>query len=372
MINRLSEIAAEDLTNRYWKLKNTPPLAKAFTETMNYTNIYKKDKIIPAFRVLFKAFITSHKVIIPKYSTSNKINVELLKSILAGYVNNIFIYTDRSKTKDGVGCGFFIQPLDLTYGYKLPDICSIYTAELVAIQKSLNWLITNQLCNAVILSDSKSVIDSIKSTSIRGIGCPVLCSIKSMLLELNVTFIWVKGHSNITGNERADLLAKDAVINGQVCNIFTSADINNTIRHGIVKKWKQEWINTSRSSTNQYFKIHPTLPPPPEYIFKFTTSKFYLSTILRLKTNHGRFPAHLAKLCIIRSSSCNCNQNSYCDLNHIFFGCLNNVVRSECLIKSLMKLNYNIPLNISHVLSSDNRTVYDLLIHFLKECNVSI
>uniref|UniRef100_A0A6P7H131 Uncharacterized protein LOC114349025 n=1 Tax=Diabrotica virgifera virgifera TaxID=50390 RepID=A0A6P7H131_DIAVI len=162
MINKLSDIAKEDLTNRFWKIKNSPPLAEAFVETNADHISFGKNKTLFMYTIPYRSLIKPHRVIIPNYTEYHHINHTLLKSILGGLVNKPFIYTDGSKTKHGVGCGVFIQNTKQSFMFKLPSICSIYTAELIAIWKGITWLTSNNLRDGVILTDSKSALESIK------------------------------------------------------------------------------------------------------------------------------------------------------------------------------------------------------------------
>lgn len=58
--------------------------------------------------------------------------------------NTEIIYTDGSKIKGGksVGAGIYLEKSQLAFGISMSTICSIFTAELVAIQAAL-WYSRN-------------------------------------------------------------------------------------------------------------------------------------------------------------------------------------------------------------------------------------
>ena len=71
------------------------------------------------------------------------------------------IYTDGSKTEEGVG--FAAISKDFKCQYSLPSIATVFTAELCAIHKAVTLVQEENLENVTIYSDSKSAIEAIKS-----------------------------------------------------------------------------------------------------------------------------------------------------------------------------------------------------------------
>ena len=111
---------------------------------------------------------------------------------------------------------------------------------------------------------------------------------------LRLNYIWVKGHSNIRGNNVADKLAKQSIEeHGLIQPFLPISDLYNVYKNRIRKKWEAIWSSYVTTTKNHYVKMHPTLPSTIPHISTYTVSTFYSTSITRLKLNHGSFPAHL-------------------------------------------------------------------------------
>ena len=129
------------------------------------------------------------------------------------------IYTDGSKNSSGTGCAWALYVnnfLKTERKYKLASYCSVYQAELLAILKASDYLLSLRSArykNVSITTDSLSAIYSLKRFRERH---PLVIQIKRNLLKLlneynlRVTFFKVKAHNGMLGNEHADVLAKQA------------------------------------------------------------------------------------------------------------------------------------------------------------------
>src|SRR5205814_6200488 len=116
----------------------------------------------------------------------------------------------------GVGSGFCVftnindhEPF-LSGSFKLANDCTVFQSECFAILSALNTLQSlPPKSRIVILSDSKSLVDSINNISL---SSKTLLKIWYKLRDLksayHITLAWIKGHSGVAGNESADSLAK--------------------------------------------------------------------------------------------------------------------------------------------------------------------
>ena len=84
-------------------------------------------------------------------------------------------------------------------------------AELVAILMALEWIDEYHPIAVVILTDSASALEAIKNMKESSIIVEIyekLFAINSFGIDVNLE--WVPAHCGLPGNERADLLAKQA------------------------------------------------------------------------------------------------------------------------------------------------------------------
>ena len=144
--------------------------------------------------------------------------------------NKLAIFTDASKTNNAefTGLAVFIPSNNDKQKYNITLIASIFSAEALAIFIARNnFLSSTAHSKATIFSDSLTVLTAIqnynpaksKHTS------HIILDIISLLYNCekqnkNISLIWIPSHLNITGNEIADNLAKNAISSG--INIITT------------------------------------------------------------------------------------------------------------------------------------------------------
>ncbi len=82
------------------------------------------------------------------------------------YSEHLQIYTDGSKNPENgnTACAFVVPELNHTEMYKLDTNLTVFTSELIAIEKALKWNLTQNITNqTAILTDSLSSIQAINS-----------------------------------------------------------------------------------------------------------------------------------------------------------------------------------------------------------------
>ncbi|XP_031339426.1 uncharacterized protein LOC116167943 [Photinus pyralis] len=356
------QLAINNLTSNYWKFKKGPMLAEAFINTE--VDVESKYSKLPIYDLDFDAIMFRPTVIFPKYNESSAYNKALLRSILGRYNNYMNIYTDGSKSSSGTGLAFLVPNTNLHYKCKIPESCSIFTAETLAIDRALKWLIeVNISQNAVILSDSKSVLAALTNLNFFKMGnSEIMCQLKQRIFTLETS----------KRNEKADELAKEAASGTKLFKISPFYDLVNSARKNMRLSWDLHWQDFTTKSKNHYTLIHPKVPCKTPHISNFNVTRKYAVSITRLKLNHGKFPAHLNKIGLAESPYCSCDNLSIGDLNHIFFSCKNFIHAIKQLQEILITNSIPLPVNITTLLDTHNKNIFDALVNFMNSIQMDI
>jgi len=126
----------------------------------------------------------------------------------------VTLYTDRSKTDKHVGAGMVAMKESReihTESMRLNNDCTVFQAELCEIHMAIDW-IQNQrktVATYAINVDSKSAILAIANKhTIHPTAVDTRCKMTELKKDISVKIHWVKGHSVLQGNEKADYMAK--------------------------------------------------------------------------------------------------------------------------------------------------------------------
>ncbi|KAK3886447.1 hypothetical protein Pcinc_009398 [Petrolisthes cinctipes] len=133
----------------------------------------------------------------------------LFGGIVRSHLGSLHVYTDGSKSDESVGASVWSSECELRY--RLLIHTSVFTAELFAIDKAIDYALNSRYDSIVIFSDSMSALQAINSCQTISNEIQGRIINKLHLCNKSFTLIWVPGHCRIYGNERADLLAKSAV-----------------------------------------------------------------------------------------------------------------------------------------------------------------
>ena len=161
---------------------------------------------------------------------------------IAAYRGYEAIYTDGSKSSDGVGCAFVCR--GTTHKLSLPGNASIFTAELVAIKDALLFIESNDVPRHVVFSDSLSSLQALKGfypthAFIQDI-LTLLASLNSASKE--VVLCWVPSHVNIAGNEKADQAARSAASDPPPRRFqLPASDFKSLISLCVRREWQRSW-----------------------------------------------------------------------------------------------------------------------------------
>ena len=199
---------------------------------------------------------------------------------LESHMNGNFMFTDGSKTRDGVGCAAVNQ--NITIYKKLNPISSVYTAELHAIKEAIYHEASKQSESLTIITDSKSSIQGIINCKTKN---PIIKSIRNQTIsfENGINLCWVPSHIGVLLNERADKAANKATskLSADITEIPRS-DMKNHIKMRMFHKWREKWENTTN---NKYRLISPHIKPLP---CATSRNRLWERTLTRLRIGHSQ------------------------------------------------------------------------------------
>lgn len=290
------------------------------------------------------------------------------------YKNYLLIFTDGSKNTSSTGCALFIPEFEYTQKFKLKPETTIFTAESYAILQSLEFIPNTNYRKVIILTDSKSVLESILNFS--ETQSPIISSIILKLVSLQeqqnikVKFIWIKAHSGLVYNEIVDKMAKEATSKTNLDSTDIPAeDLAHIFKGNILKEWQNNYYKKYCTHPTNYYTINPKITKLKWYHGISICRPFY-TFITRLHFGHCKTPSHLFKIKIKSNDLCDCGSPGTID--HIFFGCEKNKIQTERLVSKLQRINFQLPLNMNHILASKNIPAYKLLYEFSTECRITI
>ena len=177
-----------------------------------------------------------------KSSTSSTVFESRFNEVNEKYFDFCHIYTDGSKVETKVASAY-VCPYG-TRGYRLRDGCSIFTAEIEAIDKASTYVKVSTRKSFVMFSDSMSAIQAIESQESKN---PLVNRVLQACQEILsngkfITFCWIPSHRDITGNEHADRAAKDALSKAQPTHFeLPCTDVFIKIQPFVSSLWQKRW-----------------------------------------------------------------------------------------------------------------------------------
>lgn len=169
--------------------------------------------------------------------------------VLERYRHDRKIYTDGSMKDGVVGAGVVDGSTELTY--RLPEQCSVFSAEAYAILKGLEE-VPRDGSRLVVFSDSLSVLAAVESGSSKH---PWIQGIETAMLNRETTLVWIPGHTSIAGNDLADAAAKRANEREAISTPVPKQDLLRWAREIVRATWEKEWFDIKEVALR---RIKPT------------------------------------------------------------------------------------------------------------------
>ncbi|UYV75618.1 hypothetical protein LAZ67_13000764 [Cordylochernes scorpioides] len=243
--------------------------------------------------------------------------------------SSLTIYTDGSKSDDGVGAGWCLYSRNISLlkkSYILREENSVFQAECLAIYKALEWFLEQPHQSITLASDSLSSLESLASPYTKSWSV-----MRNKILVNNiinsgktVSFHWVKAHVGLEGNEMADSLARLAFkYPAPYVPIPTPKSwFKYSARKKAISDWQTSW-DASLKGRSLY-----------NWIKFVKADRIYSSSALNsILTGHGPFSNYFQRFKIKTPSPCRCGYANP-DSDHFLLACpLLDSSRPRCLKK---------------------------------------
>lgn len=248
-----------------------------------------------------------------------------IKEVSSNEVYTTEVYTDGSRSENGVGSGVAIfrnHILIRTMKYRLHNRCSNNQAEQIAILKALETIPegTNgkEQGAVAIYTDSQITIDSLNNSSNHN---QLIESIRSKIRILKqnnweIALSWIKAHAGHRGNELADQLAKQAANDNQipVCyNRIPKSQVLKELQETTLNKWERQWQTTTKATVTKSF--FPSVKDRLQ--FKISVTPNFTVFV----TGHGRLRSYYHRFKIMDNPQCPCNAAMQ-TVDHIIYECI--------------------------------------------------
>lgn len=264
--------------------------------------------------------------------------------------NNEFIYTDASKTNSGVGSAIIAG--DVIRMFNLPIHSSIFTAELFALLRAVDYAQESTNVKYTICTDSLS---SLKALQQMYPSNYLVQLIKDKILLLSqqdkISFIYTPSHVGIKGNETADTYARRAIVSPEAAsaNITPERDFRSAIKERCTEKWQHQW----QSTPSKLREVRPLVRERTH----FPQERWQQVLLTRLRIGHCRFTHSflmtqsdppLCSVCLTQIT-----------VKHVLI---------ECPKYHFQRLNYKIPEDIANTLGNNTDTTS--IVNFLKDIHL--
>ena len=253
--------------------------------------------------------------------------LQLANTKIAHYEHLLDIYTDASQDNNSTSCAFVIPKLHQDYKTRLDKNVTILEAELIAIDKAIQYALQIsclQQCNKgiVIFSDSLSALKILQNSYGKFLSETtrnIIYNTQLITQKINtLTHVWIPSHISIKGNDKADLLAKQALAytNVEITPVFFNQNyLYQQIDKVIIEHWQEDYNKTQQA---HFYKLHQ---PTVNRDIKFTHPIRQIETaITRIRLGVAFVNKTLHKIKKHPTGLCDtCNKTE--DLEHFLLHC---------------------------------------------------
>lgn len=250
---------------------------------------------------------------------------------------NLRIFTDGSRIGDNVGASLSlwnneseIQTLQL----KLSSYCTVYQAELLAINRATREVVDSPEESFGVYSDSRAALETIINWKAKHpLAVDARINIKKSLdAGKRIDLYWVKAHVQIKENERADQLTKETALEKGIAPNYAKCPVSfvkRRIRNLSVDEWNQRYKSGSTAAVTKMFF------PDVEKACQIMKSIKVEKVVTQMLTGHGGFSEYLNRFKCKEDPSCTCAEGVPESVAHVLFECPVFAFERYCLEQKL-------------------------------------
>ena len=204
-------------------------------------------------------------------------------------------------------------------GSRIGSLC--FEADLYLLIHQRFELSESNPTDVIIFSDAKSALEALQNPPHQDqITSEIALGISNLIAAhaVHVTLQWIPGHCNISGNEKADKLAKIGATKPQKIPPCTQ----NTIKQILKNNEKEDWLNRWASgSTGRVMFKEMAQPRPQDAINELERQD--QSLIFQFRTQHTRTNQHLNRINPLHQPHCRHCDNPAETTEHLLLSCPN-------------------------------------------------
>ena len=209
-------------------------------------------------------------------------------------------FTDGSREQDRTGAGWLITIGDTIIHegtVYLGEIATVYQAEVYAIFKVTEWLIECgddvRGLEVAIYSDSLAAVNAIHNSMVKDVLIlKCVHNFDILLHRCRIRLEWVRGHDDNTGNEAADMLAKqgnhkrEPDAPPEVTLPVPKSYVKRTIHERAQQIWRERWTNESTCRQTRLF-VPDLWHKPHKIVLTTQDKKRETRKLVEIITGHG-------------------------------------------------------------------------------------